>query len=279
MWTLVLLAACTEDTRTITGVVKDIWGAPVPEATVVVEGVVERYYTDSSGAFSIALPATSLTLRTEAGASSPEAPAGPDAALAGRTGVRVLVGKDGYIKEQEFTPEVEADAAFTPLAFSMYPQPEQPGFYAVGRDAYVSIGHQRIQMVGTDTMHYSGIQDIPEEALPAGKVEVLFSTRLRPSEISQMNLHLSRLEFVEKGKVKGLFGPESDTVNLWVAGEDSPFDLVGLGTREDYLLTTREPLKPGMYAFHAHDILHEEDERVLYSLPKEQVVAFPFEVK
>lgn len=272
-----MLAACTEDTRTISGVVKDIWGHPVPEATVVVEGVVERYYTDSAGAFSIELPEKSLVLRPEVVPESSEATADP--ALSGPQGIRVLVGKDGFIKKLEFAKDLPEKDSFDELSFALYPEPKEPGFYAVGRDAYLALGHQRIQMIGTETAHYSGVQDIPEESVPAGNLQLVFSTRLRPSEIAQMNLHLSKLEFVNKGRVKGVFGPEDDTVNLWVAKDDVPFDLVGFDTREDYLITTRAPLTPGMYAFHAHDILHEQDQRVLYSLPKEQAVAFPFEVK
>lgn len=275
MWTLALLAACTADTRTVVGTVKDIWGHPVPEATVVVEGVVERYYTDSAGAFSIELPASSLVLRPESG----DAAEAPEPGLGGPTGIRVLVGKDGFIKRQAFARDLPESESFDPLTFSLYPEPKEPGFYAVGRDAYLQLGHQRIQMVGTDTAHFAGVQDIPEESVAPGSLEILFSTRLRPSEIAQMNLHLSRLEFVEKSRMKGVFGAEDATVNLWVARDDVPFDLVGFETREDYLITTRVPLTSGMYAFHAHDILHEEDERVLYSLPKEQVVAFPFEVR
>lgn len=276
MWVPLWLSACTEDTRTVSGQVLDIWGQPVPEATVVVEGVLERHFTDGDGRFAIDVPADSLILHAHAkDDGKPEA----DDLLSGPKGVRVLVGKDGFIKGRGLALEVLDAEEFSPLRLELYPEPETPGFYAVGPQGYVGLGHQRIQLIGTGLTHYSGIQDIPEQALPAGKVELVFTTRLRPSEIAQMNLHLSRLEFVNKARVKGVFGPEDDLINLWVAKEDLPFDVVGFDTREDYLIQTRDALPPGMYAFHAHDILHEEDERVLYSLPKEQQVAFPFEVR
>ncbi len=276
MWVPLVLLACTEDTRTVSGQVKDIWGAPVPEATVVVEGVMQRYFTDTDGRFAIELPAEGLVLHHQVDDDGrPE----DDDDLSGRKGVRVLVGRDGFIKGRGLAPEVPEEEDFEPLQLALYPEPETPGFYAVGPKAYVPLGSQRIQMVGTGLAHYAGIQDIPEEHLAKGIIELVFTTRLRPSEIAQMNLHLSRLEFVNKARVKGVFGPEDDLVNLWVAKDDVAFDVVGFDTREDYLIRTREPLTPGMYAFHAHDILHEEDERVLYSLPREQQIAFPFEVK
>lgn len=270
MLLFVSLLACTEDTRGISGLVRDIWGKPVPEATVVVEGVMDRYYTDSGGKFSLDVPVSKLVVHTEDKDSDP--------ALAG-SGVRVLAGKDGFIKEVSLAHEVPEEEDFEAVSLSLYPEPETTGFYGVGRESYVALGKQRVQLVGTNLEHYAGIQNIPEEALPHGEVRVVFNTRLRPSEIAQMNLHLSRLEFVNMAEVKGIFGSESSAVNLWVARDDVPFDLVGFDTREDYLVTSRGPLEPGVYAFHAHDVLHEEDERVLRALPKEQLFAFPFEVR
>lgn len=249
---LFLLLACT-DTRAVTGQVLDIWGQPVPEATVVVEGVMERHHTDGTGAFRIdvAKPVT-----------------------------RVMVGKDGYIKDIEEARSPNEEDDYDPLAFRLYPEPEEPGFYAVGSTAYVVVAKQRIQMVGDDLHHHAGVQDIPEFSVNSveGGNEFVFTTRLRPSEIAQMNLHLSRMEFVDKTRVKGVFGAMDATVNLWVAKEDVPFVLTSFGTREDYLIKSKERMAPGIYAFHAHDVLHEQDERVLRELPREEQVAFPFEV-
>ncbi|MBM4367670.1 MAG: carboxypeptidase regulatory-like domain-containing protein [Deltaproteobacteria bacterium] len=248
---LLLLLACS-DTRTLSGKVVDIWGHPVEGATVVVEGVMERNYTASNGAFSIEVE---------------------------QAATRVMVGKDGYIKDILEPTAKSEEEDYDPLAFELYPQPEKPGFYGVGRDKYVELGAQRIQLIGTDLQHYAGVQDIPEEHLPTGPVEFVFSTKLRPSEIAQMNLHLSKLEFIDKTRIKGVFGAQDATVQLWSAGDDVSFDLEQLASREDYVIRARGEMAPGIYAFHAHDVLHEEDERVLRSLPREQQVAFPFEVR
>lgn len=247
-----LLGACT-DTRMLAGEVKDVWGNPVSDATVVIEGVVERYHSDSAGKFAI----------------DTEAPV-----------TRVMAGKDGYIKDIEVVPAgTDEEADYDPLAFALYPEPEQPGFYGVGPKEYVHLEAKRIRVVGTELKHYAGVQDVAEQALASGRpASFVFSSTLRASELARMNLHLSRLDFVDNTRVKGVLGAMDATVNLWVAAEEIPFDLKALPARDAYLITTREPVEPGMYAFHAQDVLNEEDERILLNLPKEMQVAFPFEV-
>jgi hypothetical protein len=245
------VVACS-DTRALSGQVVDIWGKPVPEATVVVEGVLERYTADTAGKFQI----------------ETRDPV-----------VRVMAGANGYIKEILPVPTpAEEDDDYDPLTFKLYPEPEQPGFYAVGREKYIHLAAKKVQLVGTDLEHWSGIQDIPDEKVPKGKVTFVFSSTLRSSELSQMNLHLSRLDFVDKVPMKGVLGKQPATVQLWVAKEDVPFDLRSLPSKDDYLLTSRADMTAGMYAFHAQDILNELDERVLRDLPRESQVAFPFEV-
>jgi hypothetical protein len=255
MLSLLLLSACS-NTQSLTGTVTDIWGQPVSEATVVVEGVVERYHTDSAGKFDIELehPPASGT-------------------------ARVMAGKEGYIKEiLPVDPPGEEGADYSPVKMQLYPEPEAPGFYGVGDKHYVHLAAKRVKMVGTDLKHYAGVQDIPDETLKAGPVTFVFSSTLRPSELTQMDLHLTRLQFVGKTPMKGLLGKEDATVNLWVADQDVAFDLESLPSQDDYLIKTRDPLTPGVYAFHAQDVLNEEDDRKLLNLPKEILLAFPFEV-
>lgn len=252
MLALVLLSACSE-TRTLSGEVKDIWGKPVMDATVVVEGVVQRHRTDTAGRFEIELD---------------EIP------------TRVMAGKDGYIKSV-VTLEAPAEGAeeLEPVTVALYPEPEQPGFYAVGREDYIHLEAKRIRVIGTELRHYAGIQEVPERGVPGGKpVDFVFSSTLRASELARMDLHLTRLDFVNKTPVKGVLGNMDATVNLWVAAEEVPFELRSLPSKDDYVITTREPLQAGVYAFHAQDVLNEEDERVLMNLPREMQVAFPFEV-
>lgn len=245
-----LLVGCS-DTLTLTGKVQDIWGVPVGEATVVIEGVVERHYADAAGVFQIEVD---HPVR------------------------RLMAGKDGFIKDVLDVPALAEDADYEPMTFELYPEPEAPGFFGIGASAYIPVGAQRISMVGTELRHYTGLRDVPDDPLPVGNGRFVFTSRLRESELLRMNLHLSRLEFVSHVPVKGVFGRMEATVNLWTAAEEVAFDLVQLPSRDDFLLTTRERLAPGMYAFHAQDVLNEPDERVFLMLPKEMQVAFPFEI-
>lgn len=247
-----LLLACA-DTKSVTGTVKDVWGNPITDATVVIEGVVERFRTNSGGQFDIET---------------------------GSKVSRVLVGKEGYIKgvADAELPAEDADA-YSPLTFHLYPKPPKPGFYGVGRVGYIPVDADRVRIVGSDVGHHAGVREIPAEKLPRGKVKFVFQTTLRPSEIAQMNLHLSRLEFVDKTPMKGILGTDTVTVNLWVAHDEVPFDLSQLPAESEYLIASREALPSGVYAFHTQDILNEVDERVIMNLPKERQVAFPFEVE
>ena len=249
MWFL-LVVACSRP-PVLTGTVVDVWGKPVGDASVVIEGVVERYRTDAAGHFEVH-------------------PSGPV--------TRVMAGKQGYVKAVVDAPQRAPDADWPPLTFTLFPEPETPGFYGVGPAAYVPLEPARIRLVGTELRHYAGVRDVPEGALSAGPARFVFSSTLRPAELSRMNLHLSRLRYVAHTRVKGILGAVDATVDLWVADADVPFDLTQLPSRDDYLIVPREPLAEGVYAFHAQDVLNEPDERVLQALPKEMQVAFPFEV-
>ena len=68
-------------------------------------------------------------------------------------------------------------------------------------------------------------------------------------------------------------------LNMWVADATIPFDLTGMETDDDYSIKTREPLEPGMYAFHTQGVLTSVDTAALDKLPSEMRVAFPFEVR
>jgi hypothetical protein len=252
MGLLLLLIACSNE-KTLTGRVTDVWGKPLSGATVVVEGVVERYNTDGGGLFVVNVD-RELAL------------------------TQVMVGKGGYIKSIQ--PVVGGAEEEVPrIDVKLYPEPEKPGFYGVGRDAYVHLKTSKVVMVGTELKHHIGIREYPDAALPHGATEFVFTSTLRSAELSMMNLHLSKLDFVDHTEVKGVLGAMDATVNLFVAVEDVPFDLKALPSRDDYLIVLRDRLEPGMYAFHAQNVLNETDYRIIMDLPKEMQVVFPFESK
>lgn len=253
LWLAALLPACS-DPRVIEGKVTDVWGNPVPDATVVVEGVVERHHTDAAGAFRVEI----------------------------EDGVKIgalMAGKDGFIKGIAEPPPGPEEGTFAPVQVKLYPEPEKPGFYAVGHDRYTHLKTTRLTVVGTELKHYVGIREYPEARLSAATREFVFTSTLRPSELAQMNLHLSRLGFVDQTALKGVLGDAAATVNLFVAAEEIPFDLKALPSRDDYLIILRAEPKPGIYAFHSQDVLNEPDYRIVHELPKEMQIVFPFEIK
>lgn len=253
MWTL-WLVACS-NTRSLDGRVTDIWGKPLDNVTVVIEGVVERYQTDAAGAFHIEVE--------------------PDIKVG-----QLMAGKEGYIKglSTVATP-AEEGADFPAVSFQLYPEPEKPGFYGVGLDKYSHLKATKLTMVGTELKHYVGVREYPDAQLYGQTHSFVFTSTLRASELSQMNLHLSRLDFIDHTLLKGLLGPADATINLFVAVEEIPYDLKALASRDDYLITLRDTLKPGVYAFHGQNVLNETDYRIIMDLPREMQVVFPFEIR
>jgi hypothetical protein len=237
------------------GVVKDVFGNPLEGATVLMEGVFEQRVTDAQGTFSFPRQKTST---------------------------RITAGKNGYIKDTELvTPPVEEGAEAPPVELVLYPDPPEKGFYEVGPDRYTKLEPRQIFVVGTELRSISGLRETSDEALRHndGPTRFVFSSSLRPSEIAQLDLKMHRLDFVNTVDVPGVLGKEPVTANLWVANKPVQFDLEQLATEDDYLITTRETLAGGAYAFHTGGVLTSKDVRVLNTLPKELQFAYAFDMR
>lgn len=240
----------------VEGYVRDPWSRPIEAATVIMEGVAERELTDSEGFFEID------ALDVE---------------------MKLLAGKDGYIKALTVVPpfaEGEDESDRAPVELTLYPDPPEPGFYAVGATDYVKLETEEARAIGTELDTFNGIPDIGEAMVPGQDfLRVVFSTGLRPHEISRLDLRLHRLRFVDHTAMKGALGVTEATVNLFVADAAVPFDLKGFPTRNDYLITSRGALEPGYYAFHIEGVLTSHDRALMDHLPRELRVAYPFEVQ
>ena len=238
----------------IEGKVADIWGNPIDGATIVVRGITERYQSNLRGDYAIEIP--------------------QDVKV-----TEVMAGKSGFIKSiVEVAPPNEGQP-YEKVLFKLYPEPESPGFYAVGPKSYVHLKTAHLFMVGTELKHHIGIRETPDASLSTSLKEFVFTSTLRPSELAQMDLHLSRLDFISHTNIKGVLGAADATVNLFVAVEEIPFDLKALPSKDDYLIKLRNPLVSGTYAFHAQNVLNEYDYRKIMDLPKEMQVVFPFEIR
>jgi hypothetical protein len=247
------LAGCT-DQEQISGAVRDPWGHPVSGATVIMEGVFEQAHTDGDGRFSFPL----------------------------RDGTfRLMAGHDGFIKATATVAHPPGEDGSPPSPeMVLYPDPPGAGFFAVGQDALEPVEGSAIRTVGTELRAFTGLRDVGALRLNGGHAQAfVFTSHLRPSELAQLDLQLHRLEFVDDAALPGALGDQDVAVNLWVARDAVPFDLKGLLSRDDYLVTTRARLVPGIYAFHTNGVLTSRDVETLDKLPREMRVAWPFEVR
>ena len=251
---LSLVLACGEPPQ-LSGQVLDIWGKPIEGATVAVEGIFEQAHTDVGGAFKMVAPLVQA---------------------------RVMAGKDGYIPEALQAPTLNEDQDDPePLAFHLYPEPEHPGFYAVGREAYQELEGVRARTMGTEVRAFTGVPDIGESTVSQDQVlTFVFTTTLRRERLAQLDLKLHRLEFIDESRLPGVLGDTNASVELWTAvGEPLPYDLVGLASRDDFLIKLREKLPRGVYAFHTQDVLTDHSYEALDKLPKELRMAYVFELR
>jgi len=237
------------------GTVVDPWERKLADATVTIEGVAEEQHTDDSGVF---------TLKAERGAS-----------------LNLLAVAEGYIRSSLTVRVPRSENVDLPQPkIVLYPDPGGPGFYAIGSDGYERLDTQAVHSVGTDLSSFTGISDTGPTGVPGGApMRVVFETTLRRADISRLDLRLTRLEFVDHRTIKDVYGDSEVTVNLWVPTTDVPFDITGMGSADDYLITSRGPLEPGAYAFHVQGVLTDPDLHHLERMPREMRVAYPFEIR
>ena len=251
---LLFMIACTPEPNVNVQVV-DVWSAPVPTATVVQEGVVDRLAVDAEG---------KVLLTAEAGE------------------LHLKAGADGYIQEvTTVTVAAESDAPLD-VTLSLFPEPKSNGFHGIGADGYVTITPVQVKTVApSKKSHFHGIGERPSPAMPKGETSsFVFRTSLGLEELSSFDLQLSSLEFKKKGEVTGVLGETEVKLDLWVESKDVAFDVKGLlNTRENYLITTKKALEPGVYAFHAGKILEADSPKAIERIPEELRVVYAFKVE
>jgi hypothetical protein len=254
LFATLFLTAC-KDAPEINLKVLDVWGKPVATASIIQEGVSGMQKSDMNGALQLQV--------TEPGP------------------VRLQAGTDGFIKDY-ITVDVEADQDDPVNAtITLYPAPNEPGFYAIGDHSYLPLVAQPVKSIATEITRYHGIQDVSRDGLAANKKNqrFVYYALLRDWEIRRLGLGLAKLKFEESAEVTGLLGPTTVDLNMWVADTDAGMDMKGLWAMDHYLITSEAPLEAGVYAFHAQSILNSRESDALDKLPKELQVVYPFEVK
>ncbi len=247
---ILVLMGCRAEPEVLRGQVVDIWGNPVPEATVVMEGHDTRPTTDAQGGF---------TLPLEPGEH------------------RIRAGLEGYIQEHVQVEVVPGEPAPT-VTLRLYPEPEENGFYLVGSASYLRLEPQRVHHVGNELKSITGVRAV-DTRTEAGPFRVVFHTDRRMDEIVRLDLDLHTLEYTRRAELPGPLGSDEVRVNLWTSTGTLPFDITPMRSANDYLLTTEEALEPGWYAFTTQGLLEPEDGVGIAHVPEELQVAFAFELR
>jgi hypothetical protein len=241
---------------TMSGAVKDVWDAPIANASVTIEGITELANTDAKGEFTMPV-------------------------LEGKK--RIKAGAEGHVFVQEtfVFPEGEASKVEMPkVELVLYPEPPSEGLFLVNSSKYSKLDGQTIDTTGTELQAYTGVEDPGKVSVKAKpRQRFVYRVGLSPSEIARVGLELHRLEFVKDTTVTSAMGETNVKVNRFVAKEEVEFDLKELATDNHYLIITRGKLAAGTYAFHSEGLLTSGDVDGLDKTPEELRKAYPFEVK
>ncbi len=252
---LLVFSACDKP-RVLKGDVRDVFGKVLPGATVIMEGQSNRAIADAEGAFSFEVPTSGK--------------------------LRLLAGADGYVKDYlAVTVPADEEAPLPKAAFALWAMPPEPGFYGKGKGVMVHLEAAKVTSMGSDLKELHGVRDIPRISFSSrmDPFPILFKSTLRSSEITQLDLALFKLKFLEETELTGITGEEKVAPKLWVADAEVKFTLRGLNSDDVYLITPDEPMADGIYAFASQNILLDTEPGSLASLPAEMQVVHPFEVK
>ncbi|MCP4805344.1 MAG: hypothetical protein GY913_00630 [Proteobacteria bacterium] len=256
MLSLLFAVACG-DPPALSVQVNDVFGTPVADAQVKMDGATDTFATDAGGKAQVL------------------------GASAGST-VELMAGKAGYIHDFA-SLDIPAEGEWPPLTFSLYPEPTEPGFYSLGKESYAHLAAAKIESLATEFTTWHGLKDHPASTVTAKAGEPLtlvFNSTLRATELKRQDLRLSKLEYKETAEVTGVLGATDVELHLWVAdASDIDYELKGTQSQDDYLIVVGGGLEPGVYAFHAQGVMHSTEADTLEKLPAEMQVAFPFEVK
>ena len=251
MSTLLLLLFACSTPPAIEGKVVDIWGHPVEGATVMMVGQGEKPLTDGEGRYR--LPRVDGKHELKA-------------------------GRKGFIQAHA-TLDVAAGQNPSGPVFELYPKPESPGFFAITSGQYVHLEPETVTSVGNDLRTFRGLKSKGDASVDTEELEVIFHTELTQDEILRLGLQLRKLEYKAQGKVPGPLKPTKVKVGLYTDAGEVPIDITPMKSRTDYMITPKEPLERGLYAFQTQHLLDEHDPERFEQLPEELRQVFPVELR
>ena len=252
---LLLLIACS-DPVVLEGNVTDIFGNPISEAEVFLEGKDTPQVTKNSGDFSFSLEDTKsgkLRLRSKSETHMP-AQASYD------------YDSKSYEKNPPAAPQVQ---------IQMYPLISEHGFFTVEEDNYQKLHRGDFEVKKTEIQSYHGIKNIGASKIQPKNPYVIFHTSVRREEIQQLDLNLNKLEFKEHVLFKTVTGDQLVDIDLWLPTKRQKFTLSALGQKNTYKIEF-DDVQPGIYAFHTNGLLDTSSSH--QNIPKELQRAYIFEI-
>jgi len=248
---LTLLAACSNPPATYGGTVVDHWGNPIEGATVIMEGQAERPLTDADGRYAFNL-------------------------VAGKHKMRA--GKEGYIQN---VSDIEIKDGETPdgPVFKLHKKPESAGYYLIGTQEYVKLKSQPVKSIGNELKSHRGLKSVGD-AEAEQDLQILFHTDLKYDQILRLGLELHKLKFVKEDALPGSEqSKEAVELNLYTSDGVVGIDIEPIHSREDYLITPKESLTPGDYAFQPQDLLDSDNAEAFAQIPVELRKVYSFEYR
>jgi len=245
-----LFFACSTDV-TVNGTIQDIWSKPIEGAEVHMKDGDQPTKTSASGAFSFLAKDGNMLFR---------------------------VAKENYISNIGEVAYSTGEPAPS-ITIQLYPMAADNGFWYLGDEEYEPIASQKIFKKESNDRRILGLYNVGSIKIQKPKPSFVFRTTLRKEQLSQLNLELHSLKFIDKTVFTSLTGPQEVDIDLWVPDAQAGFDIKKMGADDHFLIALKEPLKPGVYAFHSREVLSDSPSVNAKNLPQELLKGFPFEIK
>lgn len=250
----IFIAACTcrEDPQIHARVI-DLWGNPVTDARVIMDGEGEGSPTGTDGVAHLLL----------------------------QGGVHALTAqKEGYIRK---TKKIDIDPGNSAISLDIrvWPKPESHGLWYVGPTQYDKIKSQSVLARGSDLGMFYGVESSGDLTAAPSNFQLLLHTDLKLDEVTRLGYELYKLDYVTTSNVVGAEGEVEVDVNLWSAKTEIKMTLEELGSTGYYLIVPAEgeQLEVGTYAFHTSDILTPKSSEEFLNLHEDIRLAYAFEIE
>ena len=250
MLQFLLLTACNE-AKPVQGKVVDLWNNPIEGATVIANG--QSVETDAYGVFTVPRFEGEGTFKA---------------------------GKEGFVQEEQALT-LEAGDTDGPV-FKLYKKPADTGFYAITTGDYLHLQPATVKVVGHDADAMYGIDAPSDKMFIDGEdLKLVYKIDFSLAQVKELGLELRRLEYVEKAEMATIGGGSKTEVpiDLYTDAGNVPLSIEKLKSKGHFLLSSKEPLKPGVYALQSQSLLTPENEDYWKQIPEALRTVYPITIR